>query len=37
MYCIGINTSKNSSLLREAHHIIDHYDEIDLDTLLALP
>lgn len=35
MYCIGINSSRRPELLRAAHAIINHYDEIDLDTLLA--
>jgi beta-phosphoglucomutase len=36
MFCIGINTAKNPSLLKEADIIIDHYDHIDLAKLLDL-
>ena len=35
MYCIGINTAKQPERLSESHHIINHYDEIDLPTLLT--
>ena len=34
MYCIGINTSKNRDFLLESDHIIEGYDEIDLNKLL---
>lgn len=34
MFCIGINTSKNKALLKDSHHIIDQYCEIDLKRLL---
>ncbi len=34
MFCIGINTGKNREALKEAHLIIDHYDEIELVKLL---
>lgn len=34
MYCIGINTGKNRSVIAHAHEIIEHYDEIDLERLL---
>lgn len=34
MYCIGINTSKNRNFLLESDHIIESYDEIDLNKLL---
>lgn len=34
MFCIGINTSKNRNALKDAHLIVDSYDEIDLKSLL---
>jgi len=34
MFCVGINISKNIDYLRESHLIIEHYDEIILETLL---
>lgn len=34
MFCIGINTSKQPERLSESHQIINHYDEINLETLL---
>lgn len=34
MYCIGINTAKNKDFLKDSHHIIENYDEIDLKKLL---
>lgn len=34
MFCIGINTSKQAERLSESHHIINHYDELDLEILL---
>ena len=34
MFCIGINTSKNRANLKDAHHIVEGYDEICLKTLL---
>jgi len=34
MYCIGINTSKKPERLAESHQIINHYNEIDLATIL---
>lgn len=34
MFCIGINTSKQPDRLSESHHIINHYDEIDLSIIL---
>lgn len=34
MYCIGINTSQNKEFLKDSHHIIEGYDEIDLKKLL---
>ena len=36
MFCIGINTSKNRDSLKEAHLIIDRYDEICLKRLLKI-
>lgn len=35
MFCIGINTGNNQERLMLAHLKIEHYDEIDLDTLLT--
>lgn len=35
MFCIGINTAKTPELLRQAHIIINHYDEIQLEKLLG--
>ncbi len=37
LFCIGINTSKNANQIKESHHQIDHYDEIDLESLLNIP
>ncbi len=34
MYCIGINTACDMNQLKEADRIIQHYDELDLETLL---
>lgn len=34
MLCIGINSGKDKSQLKDAHFIIDHYDEICLNRLL---
>lgn len=34
MFCIGINTGKDRDALKDAHLIIDHYDEICLNRLL---
>lgn len=34
MFCIGINTSRRPELLKQAHVIINGYDEIDLAALL---
>lgn len=34
LYCIGINTSRNSEALIQADCIVDHYHEIDLPSLL---
>ncbi len=34
MFCIGINTGNQPEHLALAHLKIDHYDEIDLETLL---
>lgn len=34
LFCIGFNSAKNKTLLREADYIVDTYDEIDLETLL---
>lgn len=36
MFCIGINTGKNREALKEAKHIVEHYDEIDLPSLLGI-
>ena len=33
MFCVGINTAQNRELLKDAHHGIDYYHEIDLHTL----
>lgn len=37
MFCIGINSARKPELLKESHMIINHYEEIDLNALLALP
>lgn len=37
MFCIGIGTAKNPSLLIDSHLIVDGYHEIDLHNLLELP
>jgi HAD superfamily hydrolase (TIGR01509 family) len=34
MFCIGINSGKDKQALKDAHLIIDHYDEICLKRLL---
>lgn len=34
MFCIGINTGKDHTALARADMIIEHYDEINLETLL---
>ncbi len=34
MMCIGINTSKNRKALTSADHIVDHYQEINLDLFI---
>lgn len=34
MFCVGINTAKRPSELKNAHHIIEDYTELNLDTLL---
>jgi sugar-phosphatase len=34
MFCIGINSSKQPERLAESHHIINHYDELDLSIIL---
>src|SRR5579872_7393794 len=34
MFCIGINSARKPELLAQADMIINHYDEIDLPTLL---
>ena len=34
MYCIGINSSEDKHQLREAHHIVNSYHDICLDTIL---
>ena len=34
MYCIGIKTSQDKNQVREAHHTIDTYCQIDLDALI---
>lgn len=34
MFCIGINTAKNRSALAQADHIIDHYDELNIEKFL---
>lgn len=36
MFCIGINTAKQPERLSESHQIINHYDEIDLETILRI-
>lgn len=34
MFCIGINTAQNREFVKESHHIIEKYDDIDLIKLL---
>lgn len=34
MFCIGINTGNNKDHLKESHHIIEGYNELDLKKLL---
>ncbi|MFC1841901.1 HAD family hydrolase, partial [Candidatus Dependentiae bacterium] len=34
MFCIGINTAKDKESLYQADLIVDHYHEINLDTLI---
>lgn len=34
MYCIGIKTAHDKNQTRDAHHTIDTYCQIDLDTLI---
>jgi HAD superfamily hydrolase (TIGR01509 family) len=34
MLCIGINTAKDRTRLTQAHHVIETYNEINLDLLL---
>lgn len=34
MFCIGINSGDDRAALKQADLIIDHYDEIDLESLL---
>lgn len=34
MFCIGINTGKDRQALAQADHIIDHYDELNIERLL---
>lgn len=36
MYCIGINTARNRDAIAHADIIVDHYSEIDLQTLLQI-
>jgi len=36
MFCIGINTSRKPERLSESHMIINHYEEIDLPSLLKI-
>ncbi|MDP3787830.1 MAG: HAD family phosphatase [Candidatus Chromulinivorax sp.] len=36
MYCIGINTGKNRTVLAQADEIVDCFSEIDLNKLLSL-
>ena len=35
MFCIGINTAQNKTLLSAAHHVVDFYREIDLESLIS--
>lgn len=37
MLCIGLNSAKKLELVQDAHHIVHHYDEIDLEKLLEIP
>lgn len=34
MFCVGINTARRPELLHQADMIIDHYDDLDVNTLL---
>lgn len=36
MFCVGITTAKRPELLHQADMIIDHYDELDVTTLLHI-
>lgn len=36
MFCIGIRTSPDRTQVAKAHHIINGYDELDLDQLMGL-
>ena len=37
MFCIGLNSAKKIEHVQDAHHIVHHYDEIDLEKLLEIP
>lgn len=36
MFCVGINTAQRPELLWQADMVIDHYDELDVKTLLQI-
>jgi hypothetical protein len=36
MFCVGINTAQRPELLHQADMIINHYDELDVKTLLHI-
>ncbi len=37
MYCIGLNSGKRAELVQEAHCIVNHYNEIELEKILEIP
>lgn len=37
MYCIGLNSAQKIELVQDAHHVVNHYDEIELEKLLEIP